>query len=482
MNGTEVIRTRKVTGDDLVRSAVGRPRRIPRRRREEIVLQLASNLLGSVDSGSSPPLGRLGSFHLVLRALSTMDEWAELQRLSAGSDLIAILSLRSAAPLVLDILDRTVHLPGGNASLEGLIALTLHVWQDRTASSPEVLARGVEELEMSGEGSEVHEVVAAVLRPRLAAAVEEVTSRANLLAMMKELLPSGNDETFVEEVFLEYDQDLNRMTELLRRSKELQHIIDLMGKLDVEYGSKQDRARSFHTSEAYDLGLSKDIRYVLPVELLKLKDPTLKLLFFSQMLEGELLSYQLRGLNWMDEPDDRKGPVIALIDASGSMSGPPEVLAKAFLLMLAKRMEREGRDVKAILFAAQDWKLEINLVDKKKVARNLLDTLVRRFEGGTDFNSALRTGLETVSEGRWKGADVLLFTDGESRFTDQDLVTAWNEFKRKTRSKVYTLIVNNSSAGGLEQVSDRVWTLPMGTWDINGSPSHIIKLIAGEVT
>jgi uncharacterized protein with von Willebrand factor type A (vWA) domain len=461
MNGTEVIRTRKVTGDDLVRSAVGRPRRIPRRRREEIVLQLASNLLGSVDSGSSPPLGRLGSFHIVLRALSTMDEWAELQRLSAGSDLIAILSLRSAAPLVLDILDRTVHLPGGNASLEGLIALTLHVWQDRTASSPEVLARGVEELEMSGEGSEVHEVVAAVLRPRLAAAVEEVTNRANLLAMMKELLPSGNDETFVEEVFLEYDQDLNRMTELLRRSKELQHIIDLMGKLDVEYGSKQDRARSFHTSEAY---------------------PTLKLLFFSQMLEGELLSYQLRGLNWMDEPDDRKGPVIALIDASGSMSGPPEVLAKAFLLMLAKRMEREGRDVKAILFAAQDWKLEINLVDKKKVARNLLDTLVRRFEGGTDFNSALRTGLETVSEGRWKGADVLLFTDGESRFTDQDLVTAWNEFKRKTRSKVYTLIVNNSSAGGLEQVSDRVWTLPMGTWDINGSPSHIIKLIAGEVT
>jgi uncharacterized protein with von Willebrand factor type A (vWA) domain len=399
---------------------------------------------------------------------------------SAGSDLIAILSLRSTVPLILDLLDRTVRLPGGGTILEGLMALTVHVWQERTAAGPQTLARGVEELELSEGAAAAHEAVADALRPRLDALVEEISSRANLLAMMKELLPSGNDETFVEEVFLEYDQDLDRMAKLLRRSKELQHIIDLMGKLDVEYGAKQDRARSFHTSEAYDLALSKDIRYVLPVELLKLKDPTLRLLFFSQMLEGELLAYQLRGLNWMDEPEDRKGPVIALIDASGSMSGLPEVLAKAFLLMLAKRMEREGRDVKAILFAAQDWKLEINLVDKKRVARNLLDTLVRRFEGGTDFNSALRTGLETVSEGRWKGADVLLFTDGESRVSDRDLVNAWNEFKTRTRSKVYTLIVNNSSAGGLEQVSDKVWTLPMGTWDIEGSPSHIIKLIAEE--
>jgi uncharacterized protein with von Willebrand factor type A (vWA) domain len=75
---------------------------------------------------------------------------------------------------------------------------------------------------------------------------------------------------------------------------------------------------------------------------------------------------------------------------------------------------------------------------------------------------------------------VLMFTDGESRVSDRDLVSSWNEFKRKTRSKVYTLIVNNSSAGGLELVSDKVWTLPMGAWNLDDSPSNIIKLIAGE--
>jgi hypothetical protein len=29
-------------------------------------------------------------------------------------------------------------------------------------------------------------------------------------------------------------------------------------------------------------------------------------------------------------------------------------------------------------------------------------------------------------------------------------------------------------------VSDKVWTLPMGTWNLDDSPSNIIRLIAGE--
>jgi uncharacterized protein with von Willebrand factor type A (vWA) domain len=215
------------------------------------------------------------------------------------------------------------------------------------------------------------------------------------------------------------------------------------------------------------------------VELLKLKVPILRVLFFSQMLEGNLLTYELRGLNWNDVPDKRKkGPIIALIDASGSMGGQPELIAKAFILMLAKRMEREGRDIKVILFSAADWKLEINLADKMKVAKSLLDTMCLTFEGYTDFNSALRVGLDAVRGEKWQGADVLFFTDGESKVSDTELVREWNDFKRRTRSRIFTLIVNNASAGGLEKVSDKVWTLPTGTWDVEGSPSSIIKLVA----
>jgi len=477
------VRWRKAVADDSVRLVTGRPRRIPRRKREEIATIMAQELM---DTRSVLDIrrhaARYGAFHVMLYALKEMDEWCKLRDMAAKSDIIATLTLRSLITVILDILDRTTPLPAENdaeRSLGGLVALTAIAWQQRTSIGMDETSRAVEEFELSDSRGEGRAALRAVLRTRLEPVIQEMELYLETLAMMKRMLPSGDDEAFVEEVFLAYMQNVGKMSELLRRSKELQKIIDLMGKLDVEYGAKQDKAESFHTSEAYDLGLSKDVRHVLPVELLKLKVPILRVLFFSQMLEGELLTYQLRGLDWSLPPEgQKKGPVIALIDASGSMSGEPELIAKAFILMLAKRMEREGRDIKVILFAGTDWKLEISLVDKKKVAQNLLDTICRHFEGYTDFNSALRVGLDTVKGKQWYGADVLFFTDGESQVSDEDLVRDWNEFKRRTRSKIYTLIVNSETAGGLERVSDHLWTLPTGTWNVEGSPSNIIRLIA----
>jgi uncharacterized protein with von Willebrand factor type A (vWA) domain len=477
------VRWRKLVNDDSVRLVTGRPRHLPRKRREEIASILAQELLASrTITDARRHAGRYGAFHVVLRALKDTEEWRTLKEMSARSDIIAALSLRYATATVLDLLDRTITLPSASVaeqSLNGLIALTQVAWRKGSGTGIGELARAVEEFDASDEHGEARDALLQVLRERLAGPVEEMRHYMEMLSMMKRMLPSGDDETFIEEVFLEYMRNIDRMNELLKRSRDIQQVIDLMGKLDVEYGASQDRAKSFSPSEAYDLGLSSDFRHVLPVELLKLKVPILRVLFFSQMLEGNLLTYELRGLNWNDVPDKRKkGPIIALIDASGSMGGQPELIAKAFILMLAKRMEREGRDIKVILFSAADWKLEINLADKMKVAKSLLDTLCLTFEGYTDFNSALRAGLDAVKGEQWKGADVLFFTDGESKVDDEDLVREWNDFKRRTRSRIFTLIVNNVSAGGLEKVSDKIWTLPTGTWDVEGSPSNIIKLVA----
>ena len=475
------VRWRKMVADDSVRLVTGRPRRIPRRKREEIASILAQELIGAKDTHRSA--GRQGAFYLLVSELKATEEWSALQAMAAKSNIISTLSLRSLTATALDVLDRSIVLPSNNeaeCSLGGLIALTAVAWRRNSTVGEKELSRAVEEFGAADAKGEGRAALRAALRGALAPVVEEMQKYAEMLEMMKRMLPSGDDEAFVEEVFLAYMKNVGRMAELLKRSEELQKIIDLMGRLDVEYGARQEKAKNFTTSEAYDLGLSKDVRHVLPVELLKLKVPILQVLFFSQMLEGELLTYQLRGLDWTNEPDAKRGPVIALIDASGSMSGEPELIAKAFILMLAKRMEREGRDIKVILFAAADWKLEISLVNKKKVAQNLLDTMCRHFEGYTDFNSALRVGLDTVKGKQWRGADVLFFTDGESEVSDQSLVRDWNEFKRRTGSKIYTLIVNSTTAGGLEMVSDHLWTLPTGTWKVEGSPSNIIRLIAGE--
>jgi len=465
MAGNEV-RWKKIANDDAVRLVVGKPRRIPRRRREEIAAILAQELVGSrqiVDVRKHA--ARHGAFHILLKALKEIPEWDRLREISLKSDILAILALRYIAGTTFDILDRTFELPietVAQQSYAGLTELTLSSW--RRKADDDLLVKGVDEVTASDVRGEVPDMLSRAYHEGLSRAVEELEVYQEMIARMKEMLPQGGEEESIERVLLEYLSRVNQFSELMRRSKELQRIIDLMGKLDVEYGGASKETRSFTTSE---------------VELIKLKVPILRTLFLSQMLEGQLLTYRLRGLDWTQEPEpERRGPVIALIDASGSMSGEPELIAKAFILMLARRMEREGRDIKVILFASEDWKLELNLADKKKAAKSLLDTVCRHFEGNTDFNSALRTGLEVLSKKEYRGADVLFFTDGESKVTDQNLVDEWKALRRRTGSRILTLIVGSDQAGGLEDLSDKTWILPTSTWDVEGSPSNLIRIIA----
>lgn len=108
-NGT---RWKKVANDDSVRLVVGRPRHIPRRRREEIANILAQELVSSrqiVDVRRHA--ARHGAFHIMLRALKETPEWGRLKEMSLRSDILAILALRYVAGTIYDILDRTIELP-----------------------------------------------------------------------------------------------------------------------------------------------------------------------------------------------------------------------------------------------------------------------------------------------------------------------------------------------------------------------------------
>ena len=86
--------------------------------------------------------------------------------------------------------------------------------------------------------------------------------------------------------------------------------------------------------------LSGDIQTLLPIETVKLKNPVLKRKFYADMIEEKLLTYQLRGENWNSDfsGKKRKGPVVALVDTSASMRGASELLAKAVVLAITRRM------------------------------------------------------------------------------------------------------------------------------------------------
>ncbi|MPN46873.1 hypothetical protein SDC9_194472 [bioreactor metagenome] len=162
------------------------------------------------------------------------------------------------------------------------------------------------------------------------------------------------------------------------------------------------------------------------------------------------------------------------------MRGAPELLAKAVVLAIARRMLRENRDVKVILFSSKWQTVEIDLTDKKRMGKEFLEFLKYTFGGGTDFNTALHSGLKTIKkEKAFQGADLLFLTDGYSELSEVPLIREWNEIKVEKKARIFSLIIGNYDAGGLDQVSDYTYIIHNSeNWQIDESPARFIKAIS----
>ena len=91
-------------------------------------------------------------------------------------------------------------------------------------------------------------------------------------------------------------------------------------------------------SEMYSVTRSREISRLLPAEAAKIHRPALKKKFYADFTEGKLLTYNLRGRNWATGgPKKKKGPVVALVDTSGSMRGFPKLWQNQLSLLLQKR-------------------------------------------------------------------------------------------------------------------------------------------------
>lgn len=281
----------------------------------------------------------------------------------------------------------------------------------------------------------------------------------------------------------EYIANLEKYAKIIEKNEDLKQILRLIGRIELEYGIKKQSISPMGRSEVHSITLSNDISRLLPMEAVKFHHPLLRKKLYADFTEGKLLTYNLRGKNWTDGPPKKKeqGPVVALVDTSGSMHGNPEVVAKSVILALTKKMIKQERDVKVILFSGRNNTNEIELTSKKKMATEFLKFLQGTFGGGTDFNTALKSGLESLKQPAFKGADLLFITDGDSVISDQSLINEWNKVKEDPEARVFSMIIDNHSAGGLSPISDYTYFIPNDrNWSLNNSPATMIRFIASQ--
>lgn len=180
--------------------------------------------------------------------------------------------------------------------------------------------------------------------------------------------------------------------------------------------------------EIRGLERSGELARMLPVEAVQLGHPKLKMLWHARRAERALLTYRAEGVEverveveregMVERPGIRprpeRGPIIAVIDTSGSMNGVPEQVAKALVLELARVAHAERRRCYLYAYSGPGQVLEHELDVGPRGIGRLLEFLQASFGGGTDIG-ALTAVLRRLEQETWRRADVVVATDGEWR-------------------------------------------------------------------
>jgi uncharacterized protein with von Willebrand factor type A (vWA) domain len=257
-------------------------------------------------------------------------------------------------------------------------------------------------------------------------------------------------------------RDAGASVDLGRRladNPKLKRLAKIFGRVRDEALAARRRVLDRADQEMHEIGpiaTLEDLSRLVPRELVALSHPLLRRDFHRRLLEGELLTYRLRGVDARG-----RGSVVVCLDVSSSMAGDKEIWAKAVTLTFVELARRGRRRCHVICFSSDASSLrEFDMNPRTPYEVSLAHTLdlAEHFSGGgTDFVPPLEAACALLGTREHRKSDVVLITDGESQVTP-----AWQaEFlqrKRKQNFSLYSILVDvrSSRTETIDALSDRV--------------------------
>lgn len=322
------------------------------------------------------------------------------------------------------------------------------------------------ELTSDDRESESSELVQAALRwsegeecgTAIAAAVREAeigtTEAMELVGALGQLIPGAGWSLAPGEIRRGLIADLPRLARLAAEVDKVRELADALGRAEAE--EARSGLGEGGSQEVVGVAPSGDVARALPVELALLGDPETEDLFYARWAEHRLISLELAGPGIGGRSEqDRGGAVIACLDASASMHGPPEWMAKALLVAVCRRLARRGREVTVLVFGGRGQRIERRLRPGRASLDGLLDLLAMSFDGGTDFDGPLLRALELLETPPYRRADILVLTDGQAAATPE-VVGRVERARQQHGVRVVTAILGQRFTLGVEPFSDEV--------------------------
>ena len=256
----------------------------------------------------------------------------------------------------------------------------------------------------SGAGKTAGKIAAAA-----AQALGEAVETMNLASMLPGCEPGSPHNREGQQVAL---------AEKLIDMPELRKILDMVGRLVTDMRFKR-QARSRNVAiEPIGITTGQEITRLLPHELSRMQIPALRPLWLLDWSERSLLEWEMGG----KEPAG-KGPIIPIMDGSGSMAGPKFVWATALMLALLILAQREKRDYAGVEFGSLgELKSWIFPGRDTPDPEQVIDMATHFFAGGTDITLGLAEAkriIDTVPA--FKTADVIILSDGADRYQADDV-------------------------------------------------------------
>ena len=298
----------------------------------------------------------------------------------------------------------------------------------------------------------------AALRKAVAAASKDV---ADTKEAMAGLAPGMERAPLAHE---QADTSRLQVATLLRSNPGFREVLRRAGRIHRLASDRRKVRTENAKSEVVDLERGGDLARILPSQLARLRHPKLRVLALRDIVERQALQYRLQG----KEPLGR-GPIVVLLDESGSMHGEPAMWAHAVGIALVLQGSHEKRTVTVAGFNAHvTWAMRVEKgiaytwtgpsraagwVQSGTTKDATLTLLSRGVSGGTEFDAPLNWSLD--HGGCEDRADIVFVTDGQDRVGAATLARV---AEAKTKGlRLFDLCVNaGAAAPGMAELCDEV--------------------------
>ena len=237
----------------------------------------------------------------------------------------------------------------------------------------------------------------------------------------------------------------------VRSNPALLRICSLAGKFkQLAQGLHKSRSKNGF-EEVTGLESGGDISRLVPSELMKLGIPELEIDFLRRFAERQCLCREYEAIEKIG-----LGPIVIVVDESGSLVGSKNESAKAIALTLASIARKQGRWCGLVAFSGGSGHRVLALPPTKWNQVQLYSWLESFIGCGSDQDVPVQEMPAIFTEiGAPLGkTDLIYVTDAELRISEKK-ASAFKAWKNSVQARLISLVLN-SDPGDLTSISDEV--------------------------